>query len=216
MIDLLSFIDIILHIDKYLLILIQNYGLITYGIIFLIIFIETGLVIFPLLPGDSLLFAAGALAALGDLNIALIVGILSLAAILGDTLNYAIGKYFGPKFFRYDHSFLFSKKYLEKTETFYQKHGKKTIVLARFVPIIRTFAPFVAGIGKMKYFDFFRYNVIGGIAWVALMSLAGYFFGNISIVREHFSLAIIAIIIISFLPIVYELFKKKPLSSEYF
>jgi len=212
MLDILSFIHIILNIDEYLLILIQNYGFLTYGIIFVIIFIETGLVIMPFLPGDSLLFAAGALAALGDLNIALIIFSLSIAAILGDTINYAIGKYLGPKFFKFDHSFLFNKKYLEKTEKFYEKHGKKTIVLARFVPIIRTFAPFVAGIGNMKYFDFLKYNIIGGIVWVTLFSLAGYFFGNIQIVKDNFSLVILAIIVISFLPIVYEILKK-PTSS---
>jgi membrane-associated protein len=187
--------------------LIQNYGFLTYGIIFFIIFIETGLVIVPFLPGDSLLFAAGAFAALGELNIALIITLLAIAAILGDTINYSIGKYLGPKVFKYENSFLLNKEYLLKTEKFYERHGKKTIALARFIPIIRTFAPFVAGIGKMKYLDFFKYNVIGGIVWVTLFSLAGYFFGNIPFIKENFSLVIAAIIILSFLPIAYEFFK---------
>lgn len=209
MIDILAFINIILHIDEYLLILIQNYGFLTYAIIFIIIFIETGLVITPFLPGDSLLFAAGALASLGNLKVLLIIFILSLAAILGDTVNYYIGKYLGPKVFRYENSKWLNKKYLLRTQEFYDKHGKKTIILARFIPVIRTFAPFVAGIGKMKYSEFIKYNIIGGIVWVLLFTLGGYFFGNIPFVQENFSLVILAIIFISFLPLVSEIFKAK-------
>lgn len=201
-------IDFILHIDQYLFTLTQNYGMWIYGIIFAILFIETGFVILPFLPGDSLLFAAGALASLGNLNIVLLLILCALAAILGDTINYHIGKYLGPKVFKYENSFFFKKEYLNKTQKFYDKHGKKTIFLARFVPIIRTFAPFVAGIGNMKYSEFLKYNVVGGIVWTASFLLGGYFFGNIQFVQDNFSLVIIAIIIISFLPIIYEMLKK--------
>lgn len=201
-----EFIDIVLHIDKYLSIIILQYGFLTYFFLFFIIFLETGLVFTPFLPGDSLLFAAGSFASLGSLNIILLVIILSLAAILGDTVNYWIGNYLGEKLFSNN---LINKKYYEKTKDFYKKYGAKTIVLARFVPIIRTFAPFVAGIGKMGYLKFLSFNVIGGICWVSLFTLAGYFFGKIQFVKDNFSTVIIVIIIISFIPLIVELVKHR-------
>lgn len=198
-----NFIDFILHLDKYLSIIIQNYGLATYFILFLIIFAETGLVITPFLPGDSLLFAAGTFAAIGSLNVLALFIILSSAAILGDTINYSIGKFLGSQAFK-KYPKIFKKEYLERTQKFYSKYGNKTIVLARFVPIVRTFAPFVAGVGKMKYFNFLTYNIVGGIVWVALFVFGGYFFGNIRFVKDNFSLVIIVIILLSFVPILWE------------
>lgn len=201
-------IDIILHLDKYLNLLIQKFGIGTYVVLFLIIFAETGLVVTPFLPGDSLLFAAGAFASQGALNVMALFITLSLAAILGDSLNYKIGKTVGPKVFR-EGSKYFKKEYLIRTEEFYEKYGNKTIVLARFVPIIRTFAPFVAGIGKMKYAKFLTYNMVGGIAWVGLFVFGGYYFGNIPIVKQNFTIAIITIIILSIMPGIIEIIKQK-------
>ncbi len=198
-----SFIDMILHIDKYLVTILDAYGLWIYGILFLIIFCETGLVFMPFLPGDSLLFAIGALAAQSSLNITVLLVILIVAAILGDTVNYWIGAYMGPRVFHEKIKFL-KKEYLVKTEQFYEVHGNKTIFLARFIPIIRTFAPFVAGIGKMKYGRFLSYNIVGGMVWVTLFLLGGYYFGDIAFVRENFSLVIMLIILISFIPVVIE------------
>ncbi len=203
-----SFIDFVLHLDKYLAVIIQQFGLWTYVILFLIIFAETGLVVAPILPGDSLLFAAGTFAAIGSLNIFVLFFILSIAAILGDTINYSIGKFLGRKGFE-KYPKIFKREYLEKTENFYHKHGNKTIVLARFVPIVRTFAPFVAGVGKMNYFKFLSYNVIGGIVWVGLLVFLGYFFGNIPIVRNNFTIVIYIIIFLSFVPIFLEIWKHK-------
>ena len=194
------FINVILHLDQYLNALIENYGFLTYLILFLIIFCETGLVVAPILPGDSLLFAAGAFAAKGSLEVELLLLLLAIAAIAGDTVNYKIGKFVGPKIFAKEKIRFLKKEYLERTRNFYDKHGKKTIVLARFVPIVRTFAPFVAGIGSMNYLHFLSYNVIGGIAWIFIFILGGYFFGNVPIVKENFTLVILAIIIISILP----------------
>lgn len=199
--DTVSLISLILHIDKYLNIWIISYGILVYIFLFLIIFIETGLVIMPLLPGDSLLFAAGAFASMGSLNIFLLLFILSLAAILGDSVNYWFGHHFGRSLFKKESAVFFNKKYLAETEKFYHRHGGKTIIIARFIPIIRTFAPFVAGIGAMNYPRFLFFNVIGGICWVSIFVLGGYFFGNIPYVKENFSIVILAIIIISILPI---------------
>jgi len=196
-------IDLFLHLDQHLGQLISQYGTWTHLILFLIVFCETGLVVTPFLPGDSLLFAAGTFAALGALDLWLVVLLLIIAAIAGDTVNYWIGAYIGPRAFRGDIRFL-RKEYLDRTHAFYEKHGGKTIILARFVPIIRTFAPFVAGVGAMSYPRFITYNVVGAVLWVGLFVLGGYFFGNISVVRENFTLVILAIIAISVLPIVVE------------
>lgn len=196
---ILFLIDFVLHIDVHLGQIISTYGFATYAILFVIIFIETGLVFTPFLPGDSLLFAAGAFAALGSLNIFYLVILLILAAVLGDTCNYWIGHFFGERLVA-NPKVPINKSHIEETQKFFDKHGGKTIILARFVPIVRTFAPFVAGIGKMSYKHFISYNIIGGIAWVLLATLTGYFFGNITFVKENFSLIIIAVILISVLP----------------
>jgi len=201
-----NFIDFILHLDKYLNVIIQNYGVVTYFILFLIVFAETGFVITPFLPGDSLLFAAGTFAAIGSLDVFVLFFILSIAAILGDSVNYSIGKFLGTKAFK-QYPKIFKKDYLDKTRNFYEKYGNKTIVLARFVPIVRTFAPFVAGVGRMKYINFLTYNIVGGIVWVALFVFGGYFFGNIPIVKNNYSLVILIIIILSFVPMVLEWWK---------
>ncbi len=197
---ILYFIDFFIHLDKHLPGLISNFGIWIYVIVFLVIFCETGLVVTPVLPGDSLLFALGALAALGALHIEALLILLCVAAIAGDSVNYAIGHYLGPKVFHYDESRFFKKKYLIKTHEFYEKHGGKTIIIARFMPFIRTFAPFVAGIGAMSYPKFILYNITGGIAWVGIFLLGGYYFGNIPTVKSNFTLVIVAIIIISVLP----------------
>lgn len=204
---ILGLFDFILHIDVHLGQIISSYGLITYLILFAIIFIETGIVFMPFLPGDSLLFAAGAFASLGSLNIFVIIGLLIAAAVLGDTSNYWIGHFFGEKLIA-NPKVPINKEHIEKTQRFFAKYGAKTIVLARFVPIVRTFAPFVAGVGKMHYKTFFSYNVIGGVAWVLIASLAGYFFGNIGWVKENFSVIIIVIILISVIPMMIPLIKK--------
>ncbi len=194
------FVDFFLHLDKHLAEVIQAYGTWTYGLLFTIVFLETGLVVTPLLPGDSLLFAAGSFAALGSLDIGLLFVLLSVAAVLGDTVNYAIGHYLGPKVFHFPKSRFFNPEHLKKTHAFYEKYGGKTIIIARFVPIVRTFAPFVAGIGAMSYMRFLAYNVAGGILWVAVCLSAGYYFGNLPFVKKNFSLVIIAIVLISILP----------------
>jgi membrane-associated protein len=201
-------IDFFLHLDKYLGELITKYGVWTYAILFLIIFMETGFVVTPFLPGDSLLFAAGTFAGLGYFNVYLLFGLLFIAAVLGDTVNYWIGHKMGPKVFKQDSRFI-KEEYLERTQDFYKKHGGKTIVLARFIPIIRTFAPFVAGVGTMSYPRFFAFNVFGGFIWTAIFIFGGYFFGNIEIVRNNFELVIIVIIILSVLPMLYEFVKNK-------
>ncbi|MCU0354749.1 MAG: DedA family protein [Cytophagales bacterium] len=198
-------IDFILHIDQHLAEIISQYGTLTYAILFLIIFVETGLVVMPFLPGDSLLFAAGALAAnpANGLNVWLMMLLLVVAAILGDTVNYHIGDYIGPKVFRRDYRFL-KRSYLLKTQAFYEKYGGKTIIFARFIPIIRTFAPFVAGVGTMRYGRFLSYNFIGGLLWVVSFTLLGYFFGTLPIVKKNFTLVIFGIIFVSLLPPVIE------------
>lgn len=199
-------IDLFLHLDTHLSTIISQYGAWTYGLLFVVIFIETGLVVTPFLPGDSLLFAAGTFAALGSLNVWFLFLLLAVAAVLGDTVNYWIGHYLGDRAY---HIKWIKKEYLDRTHAFFEKHGGKTIFLARFVPIVRTFAPFVAGIGRMSYSYFFSYNVFGGITWVALMTFAGYFFGNIPFIRDHFSLAIIVIILISLVPMGVEALKAR-------
>jgi membrane-associated protein len=198
-----SIIDVFLHLDQHLSQVISQYGGWTHLILFGIIFCETGLVITPFLPGDSLLFAAGTFAALGALDLRLIVLLLVVAAILGDTVNYWVGAYIGPRAFSGNVRFL-RQEYLERTHAFFIKHGGKTIILARFVPIIRTFAPFVAGVGAMSYPKFLTYNVVGAVLWVGLFVLGGYFFGNIRMVRENFTLVILAIIAVSVMPMVFE------------
>ncbi|OGS50058.1 MAG: hypothetical protein A3J79_04610 [Elusimicrobia bacterium RIFOXYB2_FULL_62_6] len=206
---LVQFVDLFLHLDKYLGAVIQDYGNWTYLILFLIIFCETGLVVTPILPGDSLLFAIGVFCGLGHLDIYLTLGLLSIAAILGDTVNYAVGHYIGPKVFHYKDSRIFKKEYLEKTHAFYEKYGGKTIILARFVPIVRTFAPFIAGVGAMTYGKFLVYNVAGGLLWVCSITLAGFFFGNIPVVKNNFTAVILAIVFISVLPGVIEYLRHK-------
>lgn len=203
-----NLIELFLHIDEYLAEIISQYGVWTYALLFLIIFLETGLVVTPFLPGNSLLFAAGSFAALGVLNPWVLVILLSIAAILGDTVNYWIGHYIGPKAFSGNVRFL-KKEYLDQTHAFYEKHGGKTIILARFVPIVRTFAPFVAGVGAMTYKKFITYNIIGGILWVNIFVWLGYFFGTLPFVQENFEIAIIAIVFISVLPMIYEFIKAK-------
>jgi membrane-associated protein len=198
------FVDFFLHLDKHLAEVIQAYGTWTYALLFAIVFLETGLVVTPFLPGDSLLFAAGSFAALGALDPGLLFLLLAAAAVLGDTVNYAIGAYLGPKVFHYPRSRFFDPAHVRRTHAFYEKYGGKTIIIARFVPIVRTFAPFVAGIGAMSYPRFLAYNVVGGVAWVALCLGAGYFFGNLPFVRRNFSLVIVAIVVISVLPALVE------------
>ena len=202
-------IDLFLHVDKNLAAVIASFGGWSYGILFAVLFMETGLVIMPFLPGDSLLFAAGALSAsLGAFNIWLLWGLMVLAAFLGDTVNYWIGHYIGPKAFEMNNKFL-KKEYLEKAQSFYDKYGGKAIVLARFVPIVRTFAPFVAGVGKMDYKKFIAFNIIGGLAWVSLFTWGGYFLGNIPVIKANFHYLVLIIIAVSVVPIVIEVVKAK-------
>ena len=201
--------DLALHLDTYLMALVQTYGLATYLILFLTIFAETGLVVTPFLPGDSLLFAAGALAALGSFNLPLLLAVLILAAIIGDTCNYWLGHFFGQKIVDNPRIPFINQKHIDKTQAFYAKHGGKTIILARFVPIVRTFAPFVAGIGSMHYGTFIAYNIIGGVVWVLLLTVAGFLFGNIPFVKHNFEIVILGIVVISVLPMVWEYLRSK-------
>ncbi len=196
------FIDFFVHLDVHLGEIIRQYDSWTYLILFAIIFCETGLVVTPVLPGDSLLFAAGAFAGLGSLDIGLLFLLLTIAAIAGDTVNYWIGSLIGPKIFKKDNVRFLNKKHLEKAHAFYEKYGGITIIVARFMPFVRTFAPFVAGIGRMTYWRFLMYNVVGGIAWIAIFTFAGYFFGNIPAVRSNFTLVIFAIVLISVTPLI--------------
>lgn len=200
--------DFFIHLDKYLSSAIASYGLLTYGLLFIIVFLETGLVLTPFLPGDSLLFAAGSFAAIDSLNIFWLAGLLTLAAILGDTANYWIGYFLGKKLIESKNR-LIKQKYLIKSREFYEHHGVKTIILARFVPIVRTFAPFLAGVGKMRYSEFIFYNIIGGLIWVLIFVLGGFFFGRIPAVKNNFSFMILIIIIISIMPIFFGIFKTK-------
>lgn len=205
-----TLLDLALHLDKHLTWVVEKFGLWAYLILFIVIFVETGLVLAPFLPGDSLLFTAGAFAAIGAFNIWFLFGLLCLAAVLGDSANYAIGHFLGNKILNINSKVItkiIKREYLEKTQSFYNKHGAKTIVIARFVPIIRTFAPFLAGIGKMRYFIFLSYNIIGGILWVAVFLFGGFFFGNIPFVKENFTVCVITIILLSFIPVIIEAVK---------
>jgi len=204
---LLLFWDIIVHLDRYLAALLQEYGIWIYALLFLIIFCETGLVVTPFLPGDSLLFVAGTLWAVSDMNVHLLVVLLVIAAILGDAVNYSVGRYLGPRVFQWEDSRFFNRRALLRTHEFYERYGGKTIVIARFVPFIRTFAPFVAGIGTMTYAKFSFYNVAGALLWVVSLTYAGYFFGNIPVIRNNLTLVIFGIIGLSLLPIVVEFIK---------
>ena len=209
-------IDFVLHIDKYLGEFIQQYGTLTYVILFLVIFYETGLVVTPFLPGDSLLFAAGALAAIdttGTLNVFFLFALLAFAAVIGDTVNYMIGAKFGTKLFDYNIPLL-KKEHLDRTYEFYEKYGGKTIILARFVPIVRTFAPFVAGVGRMNYSRFITFNVIGGVAWVAIFLFLGYVFGNVPFVKQNFEIVTLAIVLISVLPMVFEYVRSRRAKAQ--
>lgn len=199
--ELLShFVDIVLHLDNYLEMLVAQYGPWIYVILFAVIFSETGFVVTPVLPGDSLLFVAGALAAVGGMDIGILIATLSMAAILGNSVNYGIGRYLGPKVFQWPDSRFFNRKALEKTHAFYERHGGKTIILTRFLPLFRTFAPFVAGVGAMNWLRFSAFNVVGGLAWVVSLSLLGYWFGNRDFIKQNLSAAVVAIVVISLLP----------------
>jgi membrane-associated protein len=198
---LASFIDIVLHLDKHLTLLVQQYGPWIYAILFVIIFSETGFVVTPFLPGDSLLFVAGAIAALGGMNIGILIAVLTAAAVLGNMLNYQIGRYFGPKVFHWENSRFFNKAALEKTHAFYEKHGGKTLIISRFLPLFRTFAPFVAGIGAMTYARFSMFNLVGAVSWVGSLTLTGYWFGNLPWVQKNLTLVIVGIIVISLVPV---------------
>lgn len=201
--------DIVIHLDRYLAGIIQAYGPLTYAILFFIIFMETGFVITPFLPGDSLLFAAGALSATGAMDVKWLFFLLSAAAILGDTINYWVGFFIGPKIFREKNVRFLNKEYLGRTHKFYEKYGGKVIILARFIPIIRTFAPFVAGIGRMTYWRFLSFNVIGGIVWIAIFIFGGYQFGNIPVVKANFNLVVLIIILLSIIPLGFELLQRR-------
>jgi membrane-associated protein len=205
----LTVFDILINLDKYLTELINNYGLWSYLILFLVVFCETGLVVTPFLPGDSLIFVLGALAASGEINLFVMGGVLMSAAILGNVVNYEIGKYLGPKVFEKEKQRFLKREYLIRTHEFYEKHGGKTIIIARFIPIIRTFAPFVAGIGQMKYAPFLFYNITGSVAWVTIFLIGGYSFGNIPVVEKNFTLVVFGIIFVSLLPGIFAFLREK-------
>ncbi len=206
---LMQLMDLLLHLDKHLAALLTQYGTWIYVILFLIIFCETGLVVMPFLPGDSLLFVAGALWAASDMNPHALVLVLVVAAILGDTVNYAIGNYLGPKVFHWEDSRWFNRKALDRTHAFYEKHGGKTIIIARFLPFVRTFAPFVAGVGSMTYSRFLTYNVVGALVWVVSLVYAGVFFGNLPVIRNNLTAVILVIIGVSLLPLVFAFLREK-------
>jgi membrane-associated protein len=201
--------DFVLHIDTYLDVILKEYGTLAYIILFIIIFAETGLVVTPFLPGDSLLFAIGAIAARGDLDIYLTIFLLIIAAILGDTVNYRVGLFFKDRILKGEKLRFIKESHLEKTKEFYDRYGGKTIIIGRFIPIIRTFAPFVAGIGTMEYRYFIMYNVVGGVIWILIFTIAGFYFGNLPMIRKNFTLVIFAIIVLSILPAVIEYFRSK-------
>ncbi len=202
-------INFILHIGEHLQQIVNDYGSWVYAVLFAIVFCETGLVVLPFLPGDSMLFAAGSIAAMGGMNIFVLVGLLILAAVLGDFVNFEIGKHFGKKLFANPNSRIFKPQYLQKTQDYYAKYGGRTIIIARFVPIVRTFAPFVGGMGQMPYGEFIKYNLVGAVLWVTSFTLLGYFFGGLQIVKENFSLFLIGIIVVSVLPMVIEIWRAK-------
>ena len=211
---IVQLIDVVLHLDRYLQSIVERYGVLTYIILFCIIFAETGFVITPFLPGDSLIFAAGAFAAIGLFDFKLVLVLLIGAAILGDTVNYEIGRHIGRRILAKKANRFIKKEYIEKTNEYYKKYGGKTIVLARFIPIVRTFAPFVAGVGDMVYKKFITYNAIGGILWVTLIVCLGYFFGNIPVVAHNFTFVTLGIIVVSLLPAIYEITKKSRKAIE--
>ena len=202
-------VDFVLHLDEHLRTLVQTYGIWAYAILFVIIFLETGVVVTPFLPGDSLLFVAGTVAGVGELNVHGLSALLIVAAILGDSLNYSIGRYLGPKVFHYEDSRFFKRAYLEYTRAFFERHGGKTIIIARFVPIVRTYAPFVAGVGALAYRRFLFFNVVGAVLWVVLLTYAGYFFGNLPIVRDNLTAAIMVIILLSIMPGIIEFWRHR-------
>lgn len=206
---LTGFLDLLLHLDRHLLWVLQHYGLWIYALLFLIVFVETGLVVAPFLPGDSLLFVAGTLAAAGGLDVFAVGGLLIVAAILGDSLNYTIGKYLGPKVFQRPDGRFFKREHLDRTHAFYDRHGGKTVVIARFVPIVRTFAPFVAGIGRMPYPRFLAYNVGGAVLWVVSLVGAGYFFGNVPFIKNNLTAVILGIIVLSLVPVFVETWRHR-------
>lgn len=208
---LLPLLDLLLHLDKHLALLVQEHGLWIYAILFFIVFAETGFVVFPFLPGDSLLFVAGALAAIGEggMDLGTLIAVLTLAAVLGNTVNYRIGKYFGPRVFHWENSRLFNRAALQKTHAFYELHGGKTLVISRFLPLFRTFAPFVAGIGAMPFARFTLFNLVGALAWVVSLCLAGYWFGNMPWIKQNLSLVIVGIIAFSLLPVLVGYLKHK-------
>ncbi|WP_395547166.1 MULTISPECIES: DedA family protein [unclassified Lacrimispora] len=209
-----NFIDVILHLDSYMNLIIQHFGVGTYLILFFVIFCETGLVVTPFLPGDSLLFASGAFAALGFLDLKLLLLINGFAAVLGDTVNYTLGRTIGRRIYEKENLRFIKREHLIKTRKFYEKYGAATIIIARFIPIIRTFAPFVAGIGEMRYMRFISYNIVGGLAWVTLFTLGGYYFGNLPVVKHNFTFVIFGIIFISVIPAVLGLLKEKMKQRE--
>lgn len=202
-------VDFILHIGEHLQELVNNYGNWIYAILFAIVFCETGLVVLPFLPGDSMLFAAGTIAAVGDMNIFVLIGLLIVAAVLGDFVNFEIGKHFGQKLFSNPNSKIFKQSYLQKTHDYYEKYGGRTIIIARFIPIVRTFAPFVGGMGNMNYAQFARYNIVGAVLWVVSFTTLGYFFGQLPFVKEHFSWIMIAIIVFSVVPMIVEIIRHR-------
>lgn len=202
-------VNFILHIGDHLQELVNNYGNWIYAILFAIVFCETGLVVLPFLPGDSMLFAAGTIAAVGDMNIFLLIGLLIVAAVLGDFVNFEIGKHFGQKLFSNPNSKIFKQSYLQKTHDYYERYGGRTIIIARFIPIVRTFAPFVGGMGNMNYAQFARYNIVGAVLWVVSFTTLGYFFGQLPFVKEHFSWIMIAIIVFSVVPMIVEIIRHR-------
>lgn len=202
-------VNFILHIGDHLQELVKNYGNWIYAILFAIVFCETGLVVLPFLPGDSMLFAAGTIAAVGDMNIFVLIGLLIVAAVLGDFVNFEIGKHFGQKLFSNPNSKIFKQSYLQKTHDYYERYGGRTIIIARFIPIVRTFAPFVGGMGNMNYAQFARYNIVGAVLWVVSFTTLGYFFGQLPFVKEHFSWIMIAIIVFSVVPMIVEIIRHR-------